>query len=161
WHVDGVTFEFLWPLPSPDTDPSVSSPKGKARNAQACVLRIRGRHHTALLTADIGSREEAGLVSRGLGSIDVVMAAHHGSKTSSGPELVAEVQAVHVVAQAGAWNRYGHPAAHIQTRWQDSGARFWRTDRHGAISLYSRADGLRARSERLAARRYWQHAMDE
>src|SRR3546814_20306165 len=77
------------------------------------------------------------------------MVAHHGSKTSSSPEFVAETQAAHVVAQAGAWNRYGHPAASIQARWQDSGAQFWRTDHHGAISLQSRPEGMQARSERM------------
>ncbi|AEC19375.1 ComEC/Rec2 [Pusillimonas sp. T7-7] len=160
WHVDGVTFEFLWPLAAAGAQ-AAESTKTKARNAQACVLRVRGRHHTALLTADIGSRQEADLVARGLGSADVVMVAHHGSKTSSSPEFVAETQAAHVVAQAGAWNRYGHPAASIQARWQDSGAQFWRTDHHGAISLQSRPEGLQARSERMAARRYWQHAMQD
>lgn len=156
WHVDGVTFEFLWPLAAPGAIAATPA-SSKVRNEQACVLRIRGRHHTALLTADIGSRQEADLVARGLGKADVVMAAHHGSKTSSSPEFVAETQAVHVVVQTGAWNRYGHPDDGIQTRWQDSGAQFWRTDHHGAISLQSRETGLQARSERLAARRYWQH----
>nr|WP_218947982.1 DNA internalization-related competence protein ComEC/Rec2 [Pollutimonas harenae] len=155
WHIDGVTFEFLWPMAA---NTQASKPtSGKARNAQACVLRVRGRHHTALLTADIGSRQEAFLVDRGLGKADVVMAAHHGSKTSSSVGFVGETQAVHVVAQAGAWNRYGHPAESIQTRWEASGAQFWRTDRHGAISLHSREAGLRVRSERLASPRYWQH----
>ncbi len=161
WHVDGVSFEFLWPLPMPANEASSRNSETKARNARACVLRIRGRHHSALLTGDIGSRQEADLVARGLGRIDVVMAAHHGSKTSSSPGFVSETQATHVVAQAGAWNRYGHPADIIQTRWQAGGARFWRTDHHGAISLYSRPEGLRARSERIAARRYWQYQAPE
>nr|WP_255676042.1 DNA internalization-related competence protein ComEC/Rec2 [Pusillimonas sp. MFBS29] len=154
WHIDGVTFEFLWP--TANSARSRPKPQKQARNAQACVLRIRGRHHSALLTGDIGSRQESALVDRGLGQIDVVMAAHHGSKTSSSPAFIAQTLPAHVVAQAGAWNRYGHPAQDIQARWEAGGARFWRTDQHGAVSVYSRHAGLQVRSERMAARRYWQ-----
>lgn len=155
WHVDGVSFEFLWPLAS-KAGASDRSASRNARNDQACVLRVRGRHHSALLTADIGSRQEAALVDRGLGAVDVVLAPHHGSRTSSSPGFVAEARAAHVIAQVAAWNRYGHPAAEVEARWRDSGATFWRTDHHGAVSLRSRAEGLQARSERVAARRYWQ-----
>ncbi|MGB6104760.1 MAG: DNA internalization-related competence protein ComEC/Rec2, partial [Pusillimonas sp.] len=157
WHVDGVSFEFLWPLQEQGAAGAASVLPSKARNEHACVLRIRGRHHSALLSADIGSRQEAVLVNRGLGAVDVVLAPHHGSKSSSSAAFVAETQAGHVVAQAGAWNRYGHPAPGVQARWRDGGAHFWRTDQHGAISLYSRPEGLRVRSERVNSRRYWQH----
>src|SRR5690606_14860728 len=149
------SFEFLWPLAAQTLAPGRSASRN-ARNDQACVLRVRGRYHSALLPADIGHQQEAALVDRGLGAVDVVLAPHHGSKTSSSPEFVAQVQAAHVVAQAGAWNRYGHPAAEVEARWQSSGAQFWRTDHHGAISLRSRADGLQGPSASMAARRYWQ-----
>src|SRR5690606_34144057 len=127
WNVDGVSFEFLWPLAA-DSRSRDRSASRNARNDQACVLRVRGRHHSALLPADIGKLQEDALVDRGLGSVDVVLAPHHGYKTSSSSGFVTEVQAAHVVAQVGAWNRYGHPASDVQMRWQGSGAQFWRTD---------------------------------
>ena len=95
-------------------------------------------------------------MSRGLGPVDVVLAAHHGSKTSSSPVWVQATGAKHVIAQVGHLNRYGHPAPQVQARWEQSGARFWRTDQHGAVSVHSGPQGLQVRSERLAARRYWQ-----
>ncbi|HWK71421.1 MAG TPA: hypothetical protein VNS29_11350 [Burkholderiaceae bacterium] len=60
------------------------------------------------------------------------------------------------MVQAGAWNRYGHPNPDVQSRWQRSGAAFWRSDRHGAVTVHSSAGGLRATSARQASRRYWQ-----
>ncbi len=166
WDVDGVSFEFLWPLAvEPFSDGRAAdrgTRSGKAphptakRNDHACVLHIRGRHHSALLSSDIGAAQEAALVERGLQPVDVVMAGHHGSKTSSSAVFVNAVQAVHVVAQAGAWNRYGHPHPDVEARWKRSGASFWRSDRHGAVSFDSGPDGLAVRSERQAARRYWQ-----
>lgn len=153
WHMDGVSFEFLWPLKNPaDAKPAARS----RRNAQACVLRLRGEHHSALLPADIGAAQEAALVDRGLGYADVVLAAHHGSKSSSSPVFVNETQPLHVVAQAGAWNRYGHPSPDVERRWQGGGAVFWRSDLHGAVTVHSSGKGLVAVSERQASRRYWQ-----
>jgi competence protein ComEC len=153
WRIDGVSFEFLWPLKSPT---GTRSPAGKQRNGQACVLRLRGEHHSALLPADIGEAQEAALVDRGLGYIDVVLAAHHGSRSSSGPSFVSETQPLHVVAQAGAWNRYGHPSPDVERRWQQGGAVFWRSDRHGAVTLHSSRTGLAVTSARQVYRRYWQ-----
>lgn len=153
WDVDGVTFEFLWPLKSAATR---SNQDPKQRNDQACVLRIRGRFHSALLPADIGTGPEKQLVARELGAIDVVVAAHHGSRSSSASDFVDMVQARHVIAQAGLWNRYGHPSAAVEQRWQASGAKFWRTDLHGAIRIQSRTDGLSAEATRRVSRRYWQ-----
>lgn len=153
WQVDGVVFEFLWPLRPGGTSRSTSR---KQRNDAACVLRIRGKHHSALLTGDIGVAQEAALIDRGLTPVDVVLAAHHGSKGSSSQQFVNATQASHVVAQAGLWNRYGHPSSLIQTRWEEAGAKFWRTDSHGAIFVQSRHDGLLAHSTRQFARRYWQ-----
>jgi competence protein ComEC len=153
WEVDGVSFAFLWPLKSDEPPRKQNS---KQRNDQACVLRVQGRFHSALLPADIGTGPEHWLVERGLGAIDVVMAAHHGSRYSSAPGFVNEVQAGHVIAQAGLWNRYGHPGSAVEQRWRDSGATFWRTDLHGAIQVRSRSDGLLAEAARWNSRRYWQ-----
>ncbi len=164
WQVDGVHFEFLWPQGKAEAFPGRAGAPGderlagkprKSRNQQSCVLRITGRHHSALLTGDIGERQEETLVLGGLGKTDVVMAAHHGSRTSSSPLLVLATQARHVIAQAGAWNRHGHPERAVENRWRRSGARFWRTDHDGAVMVRSDAAGLSVRSERETSRRYW------
>jgi len=153
WQIDGVVFEFLWPPVRPGPSRPI---KSQQRNSLGCVLRIQGRHHSILLTADIGVAQEAALLRSGLGTADVVMAGHHGSKGSSGIDFVSRVQARHVLAQAGLWNHYGHPSPVVQQRWEEAGARFWRTDRQGAIVVHSRADGLQVLSTRETDARYWQ-----
>jgi len=154
WQADGVAFDFLWPdAPEDAAPPSAAS---RQRNARGCVLRLRGAHHSALLTGDIGAAQEARLVRRGLGRMDLVMAPHHGSKGSSSPAFVRAAVPAHVLAQAGAWNRYGHPNPVVQSRWEAAGAYFWRTDAHGALIARSRAAGLRVDGQRLLQRRYWQ-----
>ena len=153
WEVDGVAFDFLWPLTHYD---AARPAKREQRNGQACVLRVRGRHHSLLLTSDIGAAQEASLLARGLDPVDVVMAAHHGSKGSSTVDFVRAVQARHVVAQVGMWNRYGHPSPAVQKRWEQAGAQFWRTDLHGAIAARSQAGELTVQSIRQSNEHYWQ-----
>ena len=148
WQVDGVEFEFVWPLATgPEVGPKSTS---KIRNAQSCVLRVRGRYHYALLTGDIGQAEEIEIVERDVGPIDVLVAAHHGSRSSSSVELVAHTEPIHVIAQAGRRNRYGHPHPTVQRRWERAGAQFWRTDLHGAITVRSTADALKVQAHRNA-----------
>src|SRR5690606_4615714 len=86
WRVDEVNFEFLWPLGARSIDLNAGT---RERNRNACVLRVRGRHHSIILPGDIGADEEKALVSRGLGKADVVLAAHHGSRHSSAGAFVA------------------------------------------------------------------------
>ncbi|CAM5188908.1 Competence protein ComEC OS=Castellaniella defragrans OX=75697 GN=HNR28_000274 PE=4 SV=1 [Castellaniella defragrans] len=149
WRVDGVTFEFLWPL---DVQ---AVRRTRETNDGSCVLRVRGAHHNLLLTGDIETAAEARLVERGLGPVDVVVAAHHGSRTSSSAPFVGAVQARHVILQVGRWNRHGHPNDAVLTRWTRAGARTWRTDRQGGIVARSRAQGLTMYSVLESSRRYW------
>jgi competence protein ComEC len=42
---------------------------------------------------------------------------------------------------AGRFNRYGHPDPQILARLEHAGARVWRTDRDGTITVRVRRDG--------------------
>ncbi len=149
WRIDGVSFEFLWPLDVRAVR------RGAASNAGSCVLRVRGAHHSVLLTGDIEGAAEAALVERGLNAVDVVVAAHHGSRSSSSAAFVDATAAHHVIIQAGRWNRHGHPAPAVLARWSGAGAQIWRTDWQGGINAHSRAGGLSLYSVHESSRRYW------
>lgn len=152
WRSDEVAFQFLWPLEDHHIDLQAGS---RERNRRSCVLRIIGAHHSIILPGDIGAEEEASLVARGLGESDVVLAAHHGSRHSSGREFVVALQARHVIAQAARWNRYGHPAEAVRSRWRADGAEFWETGLHGAVSVRSAAGTLSIETRRQEKPRYW------
>lgn len=155
WEIDGVKFEFVWPAAT--IYESKSKHKKSDKNAQSCVLQIKGRYHTALLTGDIGVKEEKQLVEAGLVKQDVVVVAHHGSNTSSSQLWVDHLQAQVAIAQVGWWSRYGHPHQIVQQRWQQTGSRFLRTDHHGAVVIRSMRGGLDSHIERISRRRYWQN----
>lgn len=165
WHVDGVVFSFLWPvntasMPGLRSDTDSAPGQLPDRNAGSCVLHVQGRFHSALLPGDIGHIQERTLVKRGLAPVDLVLAGHHGSKTSSDKLFVEAVAAQHVIVQAGHANRYGHPHAEVRHRWHQAGSRLWRTDLQGAVRALSDHEGLHVTAHRIERQRHWQRPLD-
>ena len=147
WRWDGVAFSYLHPAvasePTNDNDAS-------------CVLRIDAGGQRLLLTGDIRAGVEAQLVQQGAPvAAEVVLAPHHGSRSSSSPAFVAAVGARHVVFSAGYRNRYGHPAPEVTDRWAGAGVRQWNTARDGAVIIDAGPDGLSIAGWRASAQRYW------
>ena len=155
WELDGVRFRFVWPVSGPG-QAYAQTGKENDKNALSCVLEVRGAYHSALLLGDAGVAQEKEILAAGLGLQDVVVIGHHGSRTSSGTDLVAGVQALLAVSQNGWWNRFGHPHAEVQRRWQRAGAIFLRTDASGAVTVRSTPQILYYHSERDGSARYWQ-----
>lgn len=115
----------------------------RALNQGSVVLRaeMRGRFST-LLTGDIERAAEHVLVrDHGVRlNVDVLKVPHHGSKTSTSARLLRAVTPGLALVSVGALNRYGHPHPVVVERLRD--VPLLRTDRHGTLSLVSRADGL-------------------
>lgn len=150
FEYDGVQFRFYYPF-------EIKGMPVKADNDHSCVLRIQGRHHSALLTGDIGAAVEARLLraSSPIPASDVIMAPHHGSAGSSSMALVQAMQPMFVFAQAGYLNRYGHPASDVARRWRDTAQLYLDTIAAGAIQMRSSAAGLWINCARVSGQRYW------
>ncbi len=161
WRWDGVTFSFLHPGQAPHSLAVINKARkglSKVRtNAQSCVLKISGVHHTVLLPGDLPAQQERGLVNQhgDLLDVDVVVMAHHGSATSSSPEFVRAVRPRHALALVGYRNRFAHPDAQVEGRWWRVGATVWRSDIHGAITVRSQQTELTVVGQRDLTRRYW------
>jgi competence protein ComEC len=150
WEWDGVGFEMLYPTPaSYDRDL-------RRANWRSCVLRITAAGRTVLLTGDIEARDEQALLAAGERlDADVLLAPHHGSRTSSTVPFLEAVQPRIAVFTVGYRNRFGHPRADVAARYADRGVRLLRTDRTGALTVTVDADGLRTSAYREAVPRYW------
>jgi competence protein ComEC len=152
WVWDDVHFTVLHPSPS----------DAAADNDSSCVLRIHGKGGAALLTGDIEADAEAKLVDAGLASVDIVVAPHHGSRTSSTPEFVAVLRPRMTFFSAGYRNRWGFPRAEIVERWSAVGARITLTAESGAIEASVGADGsIDVREHRETDARYWRRRRHE
>lgn len=90
----------------------------------------------ALFTGDMDANSEYLLIAKNkLPDIEVLMAGHHGSRYSTGGDLLAEVKPETVVVSCGAGNSYGHPHEEALWRLRDAGAEVYRTDLQGNIHI--------------------------
>ena len=149
WEWDGVRFRVL----SPDM-----ASRWQSDNDGSCVLRIEAPRASVLLPGDIERRREEELAASGLlHATDLVLAPHHGSRSSSSAALVRGTSPRFVVFSAGYLNRWGFPATEIMRRWSEAGACLLDTAASGALVFSTRADGTLqlARRERVDGAHLW------
>ncbi len=148
WRWDGVEFEVLWPDPGPLPLRS---------NEQSCVLKVSAQGMSALLTGDIGAPAERSLVGRAPEALraDVLLVAHHGSKTSSTEPFLDSVEPRVAIFQVGYRNRFGHPHPQVWARFEARGILLSRTDRDGAVRVATHDGRLEVERYRETHARYW------
>lgn len=151
WQWESVDFAFLHPR---------REDIGRVRdgNRISCVLRVTAAGKSLLLPGDVDVRTEAELLADDPAALaaDLVLLPHHGSRSSSSPAFVAAVAAREALVSAGYRNPFGHPRPEVVERYRNHGARLWRTDRDGALSLQLGASGVRISAWRQLRQRYWQ-----
>ncbi len=148
WTWEGIQFQFLHPH-------SVSHNS----NNNSCVLLISNGVEKTLFMGDVDTSVERDLVTEwgdGLCS-DLMIAGHHGSKTSSSYALLKATEVKHVVFAAGYKNGFGHPAPEIVTRHAEFGSQIHNTAIEGMLSFSFGGTGLRSEAGRFRRdhRRYW------
>ena len=145
-----MTLQVLQP-PVTDYERKVST------NAMSCVVRVQAGSVAVLLTGDIPSDREAALAARAPAlTAQLLMAPHHGSRSSSSPALLDAVAPSRVFAQAGYRNRYGHPDPVVVDRYAARGLLLARTDHGGQLQWRLAADGrIEHNAARATAVRYW------
>jgi competence protein ComEC len=155
WNWDGVSFEILHPDISSYQDEKIRD------NDRGCVMRISIGEQRILLTADIEKKSEARLINKHADKLytTLLVAPHHGSKTSSTLEFIAATLPDYAVFTAGYRNRFGHPRQEVVQRYTDSGAVVMRSDQDGAILVDMDAQSLHIERYRETHRRYWTHVM--
>lgn len=151
WDWDGVAFDVLHPAAA---DYEVANKS----NAMSCVLRVSSGAQTALLVGDIEAPQELRLAAAvpELLRATVLLAPHHGSKTSSSAAFLDAVQPGLVLVQAGYRNRFGHPAAQVVARYDSRGIRLVNSPECGAARWQS-SQPAEVVCQRQQGQRYWQH----
>ncbi len=147
WHWDGVDFEILHPAPT-------GNYKG---NNSSCVLKVSNGRHSILLTGDIEQAAESRLVNAIPNKLSstVLIAPHHGSKTSSSPAFIDAVSPETVVFSAGYRNRFGFPKQDIISRYESRQVKILNTARDGALLFKFEQSGMTVNKHRQWNRRFW------
>lgn len=117
---------------------------GSNLNNRSLVVALDFGAHRLLFPSDLEVAGERRLLKRvELGPVEALVAPHHGSLSSSSPELVARSRPRHVIFSVGQNNRFGFPKPDVEARWQAVGAQLWRTDRDGTVILESDGNDLK------------------
>lgn len=150
WQWDGVRFAVLNP------PPAAFALGNRRDNDFSCVLKVSAGAHSLLITGDAERRGELELLESDADiAATVLVAGHHGSRTSSMPEFVERVRPRHVVFTVGYRNRFGHPHPQVTTRFRGLDSHILRSDRAGLIRLAFGEAGVAASEYRPTHRRYW------
>jgi len=147
WRWDDVEFEIINPPPGA---------YGKDNDA-SCVLRVRGHYGTILLPGDIEKRAEHRLVVQEAQRLpaDILVAPHHGSKTSSTQAFVEATRPRYVAFPVGYRNRYRHPHPQVVARYTALGSETYESPSTGALEFRLTAHGIDIAAYRRTHRRYW------
>jgi competence protein ComEC len=126
------------------------APDATEGNDASCVLRVsHGLSDTEIwLTGDISDGVEARMLADP--ELDwfhrrpahrLVLAPHHGSKTSSSESWVETLRPDQVIYTAGYRHRFGHPHPEVTARYRQAGARALNTACSGQIAITLPATG--------------------
>lgn len=153
WEWDQVRFSVLSPPPSGFA----------SENDNSCVLQVATKEQRLLLTGDIEQAAEDWLLEHYAGRLDsnVLVAAHHGSKSSSTLGFLNQVNPSWVLISAGYQNRFSFPHAQVLARYRQVHAGWLNTAEQGAISLQADPQQWVLSGLRQQNRRYWMAKVPE
>lgn len=114
-------------------------------NADSCAVLLRVFDTRIMFPGDIGSEQERDIVAywnRQELMTDILIAGHHGSKTSSSASWLHRSAPNNVVYSAAAQNRFGHPHPDITERVDRLGFKSFNTASSGTITFSIDARGI-------------------
>ncbi len=138
WRLDdGVSLHFLGP-----SLPFIANSRNDI-NENSVAFIVRYRSFCMFFTGDAGATAESRFL-RGSGELqcDVLKVGHHGSAYGSTPAFLAAVRPRYALVSVGRRNLFGHPASQTLVALRRAGARIYRTDQMGAITLATNGNSL-------------------
>ena len=147
WQWEGVNFQFLSPRHTGTG----------SKNNNSCVLKIESDYGSVLLTGDIEAPTEKILVQHQAKYLksDVLIAPHHGSKTSSTALFLKKVQPKWVLIPSGYKNRFHFPHTEVLKRYQHQNIKWFSTADQGMLTASMLESGQKITAYRQQQTKYW------
>ena len=141
--INGVKLEILYP--EKDFLERRKNEPWRNANNNSLVLKVSYGQHALLFPGDLLAEGEAaiGRLAPDALTSTVLIAPHHGSKSSNTPGFINQVNPEMVVISAGWQNRFKFPHQEVLDRYNRRGSRVFRTDLDGAVRLISDGETLR------------------
>jgi competence protein ComEC len=118
-------------------------PKAEPRNDDSLAFLISYKNTSALMAGDLEKRMERFIATQSP-EASLLKVAHHGSATSTTPELLAAVRPHFAVISAGYHNSFGHPRQVVLKRLEQNHVRTFRTDLLGRVTFLLDGSGVQA-----------------
>lgn len=119
------------------------------RNQQSLVIRVDYQDFHMLFTGDVGQEGEKMALDyageEAFSMVQVLKAAHHGSRFSNGEDFLAAVHPAWTVISYGEGNSYGHPHEETIERLEKEGSTALETGKMGAVLLHVEEGRVRCR----------------
>jgi len=106
------------------------------KNNDSMVLQVSYGGTSVLLEGDAEKAVELRIASLHHPKADLLKVGHHGSNTSTTPEMLQSVKPSFAVISVGFRTSFGLPKADVLQRLQNSGVHVYRTDLNGAVTFY-------------------------
>ncbi|MDD5557984.1 MAG: helix-hairpin-helix domain-containing protein [bacterium] len=121
-------------------------------NNSSIVIRLAVGDVSMLLTGDAAFKAEKAMLEEHGGGLrsTILKAGHHGSGHSSGEEFLATVKPEVIIISAGPRNKFLLPDAQALKRLEATGAKIYRTDYQGTITVSTDGKGYMIDAEREA-----------
>ena len=133
---DGAVFNILGPVQ-----------EYKDLNDASIITRLDFGSKSFLFSGDAEGEAETATLANGADvDVDVMVAGHHGSSTSSGDEYLEAASPEYVAISCGAGNDYGHP--HQETLERLEGLTVNRTDLEGSITYLCDGETIQVSTEK-------------
>ncbi len=131
--INGTMFKILYP----EADFKEKTEKWRKGDNNSLVLKASLGLKSFLFPGDIKAKGEAELVNIAGDYLKstILLAPHHGSKTSSTNEFISKVNPEIAIMSVGWNNRYKFPAPEVLERYKARNCRTLRTDENGAVMM--------------------------
>jgi competence protein ComEC len=129
FNLGGAKVDVLFP---PQDWPIGLEPK----NNDSMVMQVTYGETSVLLEGDAEKAVEKRIASLHHPRADLLKIGHHGSATSTTPEILQSVKPTFAVISVGFRNSFTLPRPDVLERLQNAGVHVYRTDLNGAVTFY-------------------------
>jgi competence protein ComEC len=142
-QINGAAVHILYP--PPDALNRMERGIWPDRNNNSIVVSVSMGSASVLFPGDVMADAEKELITLNAGKLKnrILIAPHHGSKTSSTPLFIQAVGPESVIVSASWSNRRTLPHPTVLTRYHQAGCQIYNTAENGAIMIQIRGNGLK------------------
>ena len=135
YEINGARLKILYP--PKDYIDKTKNEKWRNLNNNSLVIKVSFGSKSILFPGDIMAQAEREIIATHGDELKstVLIAPHHGSKTSSTAMFLEKINPEIVIISAGWKNRFGFPNPSVLKRYNENNSRIFRTDKNGALMI--------------------------